>query len=53
MEKKKFMDLTLNELFINFKLNINDIFVDILDFKYNNIYQFINIFTINDRLFYI
>jgi hypothetical protein len=52
-EQTTFFDLKIYEVFTHFKTSMYGILDDLLNFKFNDISSFINIFIKNNRLFYI
>ena len=53
VEDKKIMDLNIIEIFTNTKNEILDLIYEIISFNYSTLQEFINLFTKNNRLFYV
>jgi len=52
-KEKKIMDMNIVEIFTNTKYEILDLVYEIISFNYATLQDFLNLFTKNNRLFYI
>lgn len=52
-QQDNIFDLSFLEVIMNFKDTIFDIIDDIINFRFNSFFTFLNIFTKNNRLFYL